>query len=486
MRSGFLVVLVVCLGQAAAAPAFAQNVKAHKAAAERAIVKERWCEAVFLYTELDKVDANPEWALQAADAAQFADDRPRALSLYMSALERAKNQPRARAIEASIASLATLISKSGNGTACTPPPAQCGNGVVEQGESCDDGNVQSGDACPANCVGGSRGAPPPPPPPPLKTVEPPPVKTVEPPPPPPPPVKTVEPPSSTSGGTELCTLLKPVKLFAKGEWKSLDFGATVTIKSRGPQWTIVETQGGEGKIASSAMEGACNKDGASPAKIDTPPSKTEPPPPPPTKTEPPPPPPPETHVDTPPPHVEDRHEDRRDDRRREAEPLEPDHKPGNEAPTVKKGGGGLGGWITLGVGAALLVGGGVTATYGALPYFDYVKECQGTFGGTACPEVDKLAADYQKKTSDADRAKVATNERDLHARVQNAADAWDGTDKTTIPTGRFVFAGGAGVGGLGLALVVTGLIWGIAGGASAPDETAATPERSDDHEGRRR
>ncbi len=505
-RNVVVAVVVIAGSTIAALPAAAQNVKAHKAAAERAIVKERWCEAVFLYAELDKVDANPEWALQAADAAQFADDRAKALSLYKSALARAPKHPRARAMEASIAALEKLIEKSGNGTACTAPRAECGNGVIESGETCDDGNVQSGDTCPATCTGGKPVPVTPtkttPTPPPVVTPPPPPVVT-----PPPPPV-TTPPPSSSGGGNELCTLQKPLKMFSKGEWKNLEFGATINIKSRGPQWTMVETTSGDGKIASSTMDGACSS-ATSPVKTESTPVKTEstpppppPPPPPPTDTTPPPPPPTDTHVDD---HVSDPHandhvsdphandhrddhaNDRRDDRH-DIAPLERehgDHEPGGEKAEPKKGGGGLGGWITLGVGTALAAGGTAAGVWGALPYFDYVRLCRGSFGSTQCPELandGKLATDYTKKSSDQDRAKVADDARDLRLKVNNAADAWDGTggNGTGIPTGRVVFAVGSGVGGVGVALMVTGLIWGIAGGGSAE------PTEEDEHDGGRR
>ncbi|MCC7109467.1 MAG: hypothetical protein IT382_09275, partial [Deltaproteobacteria bacterium] len=35
---------------------------------------------------------------------------------------------------------------------CVPPSFTCGNGVVEEGEDCDDGNTASGDSCPADCL----------------------------------------------------------------------------------------------------------------------------------------------------------------------------------------------------------------------------------------------------------------------------------------------------------------------------------------------
>jgi cysteine-rich repeat protein len=465
MRS--IAVLVALL---AVTPALAQNVKAHKAAAERAFVKERWCEAVFLYTELDKVEPTPEYALQAADAAQFADDRAKALSLYKNVLERQKNHPRAREIQTSIDALEKSIARNGNGSACTTPPPECGNGLVEQGETCDDGNTQNGDACPATCTGAViktapvKAPPPPPPPPPLPVVTPAPV-------PPAPPTSTPE-----SAG-EPCTLIKTVKMFQKGAWKTLDFGAMVAIKSRGPQWTIVETTSGEGKIASPQMEGACKAEEAASSHVEpehTEPSHVEPShvEPPPSHVEP-----TQSHVEPTPSHVEPSHvepEHREPDRH--AEPLEQerDRHPASEAPQVKKSGGGVGGWITFGVGLALLAGGGTAATWGALPYFDYVKLCGASFGDTSCPATDTLKQSYLTVAGDVARAKVAAQAQDLRVKVDNAAAAWDGTNGngTTIPTGRFVFAGGAGAAGLGLALTVTGLIWGLASGGAPPDENA--------------
>jgi cysteine-rich repeat protein len=35
---------------------------------------------------------------------------------------------------------------------CTAVAPECGNGVVEAGEDCDDGNVADGDACPSSCI----------------------------------------------------------------------------------------------------------------------------------------------------------------------------------------------------------------------------------------------------------------------------------------------------------------------------------------------
>jgi hypothetical protein len=267
-------------------------------------------------------------------------------------------------------------------------------------------------------------------------------------------------------------------MFQKGAWKTLDFGATFTIKSRGPQWTIVETTSGEGKIASPQMEGACKTEEAAPppsppehtepSHVESTPSHVESTP---SHVESTP-----SHVESPPSHVEStpREPEHREPEKR-AEPLEQErdrHGPANEAPQVKKGGG-AGGWITFGVGLALLAGGGAVTTWGALPYFDYVKLCGGSFGSTQCPQTQTLEQSYLTVAGDSARAKVAAQAQDLRVKIDNAAAAWDGTNGngTTIPTGRFIFAGGAGAAGLGLALTVTGLIWGLASGGGQPDET---------------
>lgn len=525
--------VVAMLALTVAGPAHAQNAKAHKSAAERAIVKERWCEALFLYAKLDEVDPNAEWALQAADAAQFADDRARALALYQSALKRAPKHPRARAMEQSITALEKLISKSGAGTACGLPTPECGNGVVEGSETCDDGNRSSGDTCPATCTGTSPTAkpatalpalpvppvvippvvpvpvpvpvkpapvvtpPPPPPPPATKTA---PVVTPPPAPPTPPPAKTeatlpVQ-RSSEAGGSgaegagTLCTLIKPVKAFVKGDWKTFEFGSTLTIKSVGPQWTMIETPNGDGgKVAASVMEGACGKEEPAPAKVT--PSTTTPvqrspdpikfddepatdPRPEPSKIDEP----VEPKVEEP-SKIEDEPKDEPATDTNKIEPLKSEGDPASTAPEVEEAeGGGIGGWLVLGVGALFTVGGGAAAVWGSLPYFEYTRVCEGGFGTTTCPALEAIGQDYRGETDPEDRAALADDAADLRKDVDNAAQAWDeGGSGGIIPTGRFVMAGGAGAAGLGVGLIVTGLIIALSGG-----EESEEGEESEDEE----
>jgi cysteine-rich repeat protein len=531
MRSliGIVLVATTATALAAFAPASsarAQNAKAHKGAAERAIVKERWCEAVFLYSKLDDVDPNPEWALQAADAAQFADDRGRAVALYKSALARAPKHPRARAMEQSISALEKLIGKSGNGTACGMPTPECGNGVVEGSETCDDGNRSAGDSCPATCTGTSQSAKPvtglpsvpvvvppvvpvvpvkpvvttPPPPPPVVVAPPPPPPKVTPPPPPPPPPPTATLPVQRSdpsaGGATLCTIIKPVKAFVKGDWKTFEFGSTLTIKSTGPQWTMIETPNGDqGKVAASVMEGACGKEEPAPGSPTTTPAPAA------TSAEKPETPvisrspepikfddgsgddenkrdvlddPPETKsdvtekstvVDAPDSSDSSDDEDKEPDTR-SIEPLRNENEPAAIAPEVEEAeGGGIGGWLVLGAGALFTAGGATAAVWGALPYFEYTGLCQAGFGATNCPALSSIGEDYSAETDPEDRANLADDAADLRQDVDNAAQAWDeGSNGGVLPTGRFVMAGGIGAAGLGVGLMVTGLIIALSGG----------------------
>ena len=118
----------------------------------------------------------------------------------------------------------------------------------------------------------------------------------------------------------------------------------------------------------------------------------------------------------------------------------------------------------MGVGAALIAGGGTLATLGALPFLDHQGLCGASVVSlNGCPALDGIGKDYGKADTDKERANAAADAEHLKTRVDNAAQNWDSQ-------GRWLFAGGAGAAGLGVAVAVTGLIIGLASGGSAEVE----------------
>ena len=490
-----VVILLVVIG---AQPVLAQNARALRAAAERALNKDRFCDASFLYAKLEDQEPNGDALSLAGEAAERADDRPRALAFYKSFVSKSPRHPRVRAAEGSIAALEKLIAKSGNGRACgAAPPAECGNGLVEGAESCDDGNTQDGDRCSRTCGGGGYSAAPtplpgptvvpvavplpappppapgvvtppaPPPPPPPTAAPPPPPPTAAPPPPAPAPTPAA---AAVPGDGELCTLIKPLKIFQKGEWKNLDFGSTITIKSRGEDFSKVDTSGGEAKIASSALEGACAKEGGATKPEKAAAGTTEAPraitfddssagegegedaAEAPAAT-----PAPAAAAEEPAPKAEPEVPEVKPET---IDELQDERKPAAVVPEVEEegGGGGIGGWITMGVGAALLSGGAALMGVGVMPFLEHQGQCGASVASlNGCPALDSLGSDYQDAEDDEERADVAEEARRLKTHVDNAAQDWDSQ-------GRWLVAGGGAAAGVGLAVAVTGLIIALASG----------------------
>jgi cysteine-rich repeat protein len=427
----------------------AQNVKAHRASAERALVKERFCEAVYLYEALDKIDPNPDHLLAAAEAADRADDRTKAAALYKAAIER--KHPRVKYIEQQ---LAGLQKRGGSATSCSAPRAECGNGLLEAGETCDDGNSLDGDKCPRTCTGAAAASPAPVPAPvalPAPIVVPVPVPPVVVPPVPAPvpapapvPVPKAEPkaepspaPESTTTSAapsdrELCTLIKEVRWFQAGKWDSLPFGTTLAIKGRGPQWAVVDGPDGEGKIKIDAIEGACAKEAPAAPAVAAMPAVAEPP-----SAEP-----------TPTPAETEPAADSGVASSPEPAPLESE-LPGQEAPEVKEGGGsGIGGWLLLGAGVAVMGGGVATAVFGVMPVFDAQR---------LLLEQDGLADDYGNESNADDLADIAYDTRRAKTKLDNATQRYN-------DQGRFMLIGGSAAAVVGLGLVGGGLIWALTAG----------------------
>lgn len=268
-------------------------------------------------------------------------------------------------------------------------------------------------------------------------------------------------------------MIKAVKVFSKGEWKTLDFGSTVTIKSKGAEFTKVETAGGEAKVATASLEGACAKEGGAVKPEPAPASKPEPlafddpetggtdgatdga-----TETPEPAPAPAVTEED---PDLKAEHDKEIETKR--IEPLADERKPASEAPEVKEGGGGgIGGWLTMGAGAAILAGGATVAVWGFLPYLDNRGQCGASpVSMSGCPALDNLAGDYTRADNDEDRAAAADNADRLKTRIDNAAQQWDSQ-------GRWLLTGGAVAAGLGLGVAVTGLIIALASGGEEEEQ----------------
>ena len=185
----FVVVVGVC-----AVPAFAAaprgDAKALRGAADRSVVREKFCDAAYLYRKLDEMEQTPETLIAASDAASQGGDRGGAVRFLETFQSRYATHRLASTVASKLEALRGAVSKYGAGATCADPAAECGNGAFEAGEDCDDGNRVDADSCPATCkIAGSVVTPPPPPP-----VVTPPVKVKTPPPPPPPPPVKIEPP----------------------------------------------------------------------------------------------------------------------------------------------------------------------------------------------------------------------------------------------------------------------------------------------------
>ncbi|MDP2345374.1 MAG: hypothetical protein Q8O67_30800 [Deltaproteobacteria bacterium] len=182
-----LALLAASIASSSSTAAPAGDAKALQASADRAVVRERFCDAAYLYRKLDEMKAAPENLIAASEAAAGGGDRSGALRFLETFQSRHAGHRLAGSVATKIEALRAAVAKYGAGSACVDPPAECGNGAFESGEDCDDGNRVDADSCPATCKGGgstTTATPPPPPPPPIL----PPAKVK----PPPPPVK-VEP-----------------------------------------------------------------------------------------------------------------------------------------------------------------------------------------------------------------------------------------------------------------------------------------------------
>jgi cysteine-rich repeat protein len=117
--------------------------------------RERFCEAAFLYRRIDEQRADATTTLRAAEALAQGGDRAGALAIVQAFPARFPEHALLATALKRIELLQAAIAKVGPGETCSIPLPQCGNGLVESGESCDDGNRADGDACPSTCSAGA-------------------------------------------------------------------------------------------------------------------------------------------------------------------------------------------------------------------------------------------------------------------------------------------------------------------------------------------
>ncbi len=393
-RSSFVVV-VACAGAAAvgwstsawAAPQ--GEAKALKASADRSLVRERFCDATYLYKKLDEMQPTPENLLAASDAAGQGGDRAGAVRFLETFQSRHASHRLAASVATRLELLRAAIAKYGAGAACTDPAPECGNGAFESGEDCDDGNRVDADQCPITCkLSGSAAVvtPPPavlPPTKPTKPVKPEPVK--------PEPVK-VEP----------ARIDERVDEEDEEDKEPADVAAEPTTTE--PTTTTTTT--------------------TTPTTTPTPPTTT-----PPTTT--------------------------RDDEAGDEDTDDKVRSIDDEVPPPPGAGPPIGGFILSGLGGVVLVAGGATAVYGALPFVRYAQNV---------PQQTTVQLEYQAAEGASQKRQAAGRAADLRAALVKDANDWN-------QTFRWVATAGGAAAAIGAGALVGGIIL-IASGGDEPDEDA--------------
>ena len=412
-----LVVAVTALSSSALA---AGDPKALKATADRAVVRERFCDAAYLYRKLDEQKAAPENLIAASDAAVGGGDRAGALRFLETFQSRHAAHRLAGSVAAKVDALRATIAKYGAGAACADPPPECGNGAVEAGEGCDDGNRVDADSCPATCMGGAATTTTAP------VVAPVPVPPVKGKVPPVPPVKVepVKPPPKVEPVKVEPVKVEPVKVEPEPEF--------VRAPDREPdEEDDVEAADTEEPEEPEATAEA-------PTTPDEPLREREPEP------EPEPAPVPARVV------VDE-------------EPVEPVRSIDDAAPPPPSGGSPIAGIALAGVGGLIAVGGGAAVGFGLLPFINYAGN------------VNKQTA-VQQQFLDAntagERRAAAGAAADLRASLVKDANDWNGLNQWITLGGGIATAAGIGA-------LVGGIIL-IASSGDAPDEEGG--DEDDDKE----
>lgn len=130
----------------------AGNPASLRAAADRALLREQFCDAAYLYTRLDEQTPKADIAILAATATAQGGDRGGAVALLEAFDARFPGDPLSAEVQKRLQTIRSAVVKAGPGNACAVPRPDCGNGLVEDTETCDDGNRVGGDSCPSTCV----------------------------------------------------------------------------------------------------------------------------------------------------------------------------------------------------------------------------------------------------------------------------------------------------------------------------------------------
>lgn len=96
----------------------ATRARASEEAAFAAVADKRWCDALALFLDADRLAANPDLVFNAAQAAELGADRARAMQLYTQLLGTTTSAARKVEAKGRIAALTKMVENSGPGTSC--------------------------------------------------------------------------------------------------------------------------------------------------------------------------------------------------------------------------------------------------------------------------------------------------------------------------------------------------------------------------------
>ncbi|MBI1944272.1 MAG: hypothetical protein HYS27_01180 [Deltaproteobacteria bacterium] len=99
----------------------AVRARASEEAAFAAVGEKRWCDALALFLDADRLAPTPDLVFNAAQAAELGADRARAMQLYTQLLGTTTSAARKTEAKGRIAALTKLVEKGGPGTPCPLP-----------------------------------------------------------------------------------------------------------------------------------------------------------------------------------------------------------------------------------------------------------------------------------------------------------------------------------------------------------------------------